>query len=73
PPAGVLFGALLTLYGTARYMVEFVRYIEPEQYFFQGTSHAMTNNQLICLGFIAFGLYRIIVAYMKKEKHADQG
>ena len=62
PPTGVLFGTLLILYSTARFIVDFFRYYEPQQYVFE-TPLPLTNNQLICLGLFVFGCYRILAAY----------
>jgi len=69
PPTGVLFGTLLTLYSPARFLVDFLRYYEPEQYVFE-TPLPLTNNQLICLGLFAFGVYLILAAYRKAARGA---
>ncbi|MFC1614602.1 prolipoprotein diacylglyceryl transferase [Gemmatimonadota bacterium] len=66
PPIGVLFGALLVLYGTARFIVDFFRYYEPQQFVLQSPL-PLTNNQLICLGLFAFGCYRLLAAYRGKK------
>jgi len=58
PPAGVLFGSLLALYAPARFIVDFFRYYEPEQYLHLG-SVSLTNNQLICILLFALGAYLI--------------
>ncbi|MBN2289492.1 MAG: prolipoprotein diacylglyceryl transferase [Candidatus Glassbacteria bacterium] len=66
PPAGVMFGSLLVLYGTARFTVDFFRYYEPQQYILSAPL-PLTNNQLICLGLFAFGCYRILAAFRTRR------
>ena len=67
PPTGMLFGMLMVMYATARFIVDFVRYYEPEQYLIQQPV-ALTNNQLICLSLFIFGVVLIALSYKGKAR-----
>jgi len=69
PPAGVLFGSLMVLYGMARFTVDFFRYYEPEQFLIR-TPVALTNNQLICIFLFLFGVYLIVSGLRSKTAGA---
>lgn len=67
PPTGVLFGMLMVLYATARFIVDFIRYYEPEQYLLRNPI-ALTNNQIICIFLFIFGVVVIALSYKGKSR-----
>jgi len=54
---GATFGRFLMLYGLARFLEDFTRYYEPEQFMALG----WTNNQWISLGWVVGGLVFLII------------
>lgn len=58
PPRGVVFGAFLVFYSTARIAVDFFRYYEPQQYVLTYPA-ALTNNQLILAVLFVYGLWLV--------------
>ncbi len=64
-PAGVLSGLFLLLYGSFRFIVEFVR--EPDSYLLQSLAFGwMTRGQVLCLPMIAIGLVMVYIAVKKQ-------
>ncbi len=61
-PTGATFGRFLLLYGIARFLLEFTRFIEPQQLLALGLS----NNQILSLGLAVVGAAILVVIHRRK-------
>jgi len=59
-PEGTIFWGFLSLYGVARFGVDFLRYYEPSMMPLRSIGLNLTINQFISLAFLALGLYMIL-------------
>jgi phosphatidylglycerol:prolipoprotein diacylglycerol transferase len=71
PREGALFGIFAMLYAFARFMIDFIRYYEPEQYVTTAPV-ALTNNQFISMALFAFGAALVVRAWIAKPGEAAE-